>query len=194
MPELVTEQQDEDLARAGLAEITAVASVGALTSRSVADDGVVTLTFAATMPGYPGWHWTVALAEIDGEPATVLEAELLPGDGALLAPDWVPWSERLEEYRSAQAAAGHPDGGVEAVDDDLDDDDDLGDDLGDDPDDGIDFEGAAVDEPGALADPELSGLPPVGIDEQDETDAESDEDGPEPPAAPRRQNRRKKKE
>ncbi len=100
------------VARAALAEITAVASVGALTSRSVADDGVVTLTFAATMPGYPGWHWTVALAEIDGEPATVLEAELLPGDGALLAPDWVPWSERLEEYRSAQAAAGHPDGGV----------------------------------------------------------------------------------
>jgi len=24
-----------------------------------------------------------------------LEAELIPGDGALLAPDWVPWSERL---------------------------------------------------------------------------------------------------
>ncbi len=193
MPEQVvqrrsTEQQDEDLARAGLSEITVVESVGPLTSRTVAEDGVVTLTFAATMAGYPGWHWTVAIAEVDGEPATVLEAELLPGDGALLAPDWVPWSERLEEYRAAQGAAGHLDETDEdTVEDDLELDDD--DDLGDDPDDGIDFEG-----PGALADPELSGLAPVGVDQEDQADAEPDEDGPEPPAAPRRQNRRKKQE
>ena len=196
MPDLVVgersiEEQDEELARAGLAEITAPANVGAVTSRTVADDGVVTLTFAATMLGYPGWHWTVALAEVDGAPATVLEAELLPGDGALLAPDWVPWSERLDDYRAAQAAAGHPDGSeidetdeVDDIDDELEDDD-----LGDDPDDGIDFEG-----PGELADPELTGLAPVGVDEQDQADAEPDEDGPEPPAAARRQNRRKKKE
>ena len=193
MPE-VTEQQDEELARAGLAEITAVESVGELTSRAVADDGVVTLTFAATMLGYPGWHWTVALAEIDGEPATVLEAELLPGDGALLAPEWVPWSDRLEEYRATQAAAGHPDDTEEVADAEHELDDDELDDLGDDPDDGIDFESPAVDEPGALADPELAGLPEVGVDEQDEADPEADEDRPEPPPAPRRQNRRKKKE
>ena len=40
----------------------------------------------------------------DGEP-TVLETELMPGEAALLAPEWVPWSERLADYRAAQDAA-----------------------------------------------------------------------------------------
>ena len=29
--------------------------------------------------------------------ATVCEVGLLPGDDALLAPDWVPWAQRLQE-------------------------------------------------------------------------------------------------
>jgi hypothetical protein len=168
--------RDELLAREALHEITAARDVGVLTGREQADDGVVTLTFEATMPGYPGWHWTVSLAEVDGLEPTVLEVELLPGDGALLAPEWVPWSVRLEEYRAAQAAAGEPD---ETVDDDEhdaadeseedadDDDDEDDDDLGDDPDDGIDFEGA-----------ESLGLPPVDGDEQHEPDPEADEHRP----------------
>ena len=87
------------VARDALLEITAESTVGELISETVADDGVVTMLFAATMAGYPGWHWTVSVAELPGEEPTVLEAELLPGDGALLAPDWVPWSERLEDYK-----------------------------------------------------------------------------------------------
>ncbi|MFE7406394.1 DUF3027 domain-containing protein [Isoptericola sp. NPDC057559] len=52
--------------------------------------------FAATMPGYRGWHWTVTLARVPrGRVATVCEVELLPGDDALLAPAWLPWAERL---------------------------------------------------------------------------------------------------
>jgi len=52
--------------------------------------------FAATMPGYRGWHWTVTVARVPrGRTATVCEVELLPGDDALLAPAWLPWSERL---------------------------------------------------------------------------------------------------
>jgi len=52
--------------------------------------------FAATMPGYRGWHWTVTLARVPrGKVATVCEVELLPGDDALLAPAWLPWAERL---------------------------------------------------------------------------------------------------
>jgi hypothetical protein len=175
---VTAEQRDEQLALDALAEITPVDTIGAPTGREVAEDGVVTLTFAAAMLGYPGWHWTVSLAEVDGLEPTVLEVELLPGEGALLAPDWVPWSVRLEEYRAAQIAAGETDEIAEAVevedddldedDDDLGDDDDEDDDLGDDPDDGIDFESAVSE---------------VAVDEQDEADAESDEDRPEPPAA-----------
>lgn len=203
------EQRDEQLALEALLEVTAAGTIGEPTSRSVADDGVVTLTFAATMPGYPGWHWTVGLAEVDGLEPTVLEVELLPGEGALLAPEWVPWSVRLEEYRAAQAAAGETDAAAddEAGDDEGDDDaDDLDelDDLGDDPDDGIDFE-SHLAEPGELSDPEVGapepedseselGLPQVGDDQQDHADPEPDEDGPEPPRPVRRQQRRKKQQ
>jgi len=202
--QLGRDESDEQLAREALLEITAAADVGALTSREQADDGVVTLTFAATMIGYPGWHWTVSLAEVEGLDPTVLELELLPGEGALLAPEWVPWSARLEEYREAQAVAGDSAeataGEADDEDDVPDDDDDLDDDLGDDPDDGIDFESADA-EPGELSDPALveddgddSGLPEMGIDEQHEPDAEPDEDGPEPPPVVRRQQRRKKQQ
>ena len=168
----MTLAEREERARQALAEITPAGTFGDLISDTAEADGVYTMLFAATMAGYPGWHWTVSLAELPGEEPTVLETELMPGDGALLAPDWVPWSERLEEYRAAQAAAGEPDESVvddeeSAVDDDEDD-HDL-DDHGDDPDDGIDFE---LD------------LLAVGEDEQDEPEGETDDDGPEPPAVP----------
>ncbi|PFG32213.1 DUF3027 domain-containing protein [Sanguibacter antarcticus] len=52
--------------------------------------------FACTMRGYRGWRWTVTVARAPrAKIATVCEVELLPGDGAILAPDWLPWSERL---------------------------------------------------------------------------------------------------
>ena len=94
-------------------------------------DGVLTLRFENRMPGYPGWFWTVSLAQVDESAPTVLEAELMPGDGALIAPDWLPWAERLAEYQAAQAALAAE--GLETddlvidedEDEDLDDVDDL---------------------------------------------------------------------
>jgi len=180
------------VARDALLEITAESTVGELISETVADDGVVTMLFAATMAGYPGWHWTVSVAELPGEEPTVLEAELLPGDGALLAPDWVPWSERLEDYKEAQALAAAA--AVDELDDDSDDDDDDDDDdheddddLGDDPDDGIDFEDLSSEErtalEGALEDEledELD-VPAVGVEQADEPEGEADDAGPQPP-------------
>lgn len=57
---------------------------------------VVTHLFAATQPGYRGWHWSVTVARAPrSKLVTVSEIALLPGDGAVLAPEWVPWSERL---------------------------------------------------------------------------------------------------
>jgi len=180
----VTAAEREELAREALRELADPSQVGELLSAVVEGDGVFTLRFAPSLLGYPGWVWTVSLAELPGESPTVLETELMPGDGALLAPDWVPWSQRLGEYRAAQAAAGEPDetaGLAEAGDDgeggsedleDLDDLDDLDDDLGDDPDDGIDFE--SEDPSAGFA---------LGEDEEDEPESEPDEDGPEPPAA-----------
>ena len=57
---------------------------------------LVSHQFACTAPGYRGWHWTVTLARVPrGRVATICESELLPGDDAILAPAWLPWSERL---------------------------------------------------------------------------------------------------
>lgn len=129
MPEqAVSAEERATVAREALREITPDPTVGALVSEVDEGEGVWTLEFAATMVGYPGWHWTVSVAEVDGAAPTVLEAELLPGNGALLAPEWVPWSERLEEYRAHQAAlaaeAGDDAEGDESVDGDADDDPD----------------------------------------------------------------------
>lgn len=177
----------EEVARAALAEISPAGTVGDLLESIAAEDGTATLRFASTLSGYPGWHWSVSVAETSDEEPTVMEAELMPGDGALLAPDWVPWAERLEDYRTAQAALA-AEAGVDVLSDDIDDTDDLDDEdeedddeeygFGDDPDDdlgidhldGIDFETA-----------ELVGVPAGRVDEQDEAEAESDDDGPEQP-------------
>ncbi|WP_159621260.1 DUF3027 domain-containing protein [Ruania rhizosphaerae] len=52
--------------------------------------------FAATMPGYLGWRWYVSVSRAPrSRTATICESGLLPGDGSLLAPAWLPWSERL---------------------------------------------------------------------------------------------------
>ena len=94
-----------DVALAALKEITPAASIGAPAGHIVEPDGVVSLMFANLLGGYPNWFWTVSLARIEGEEPTVLEVELLPGDGALLAPEWVPWAVRLADYQAHQAIA-----------------------------------------------------------------------------------------
>lgn len=110
-----------ELAREALQEITPASTVGEPAGHVVVDDHVVSLLFANTMAGYPGWFWTVTLSRTADDAApNVLETELMPGDGALLAPQWVPWSERLADYRAAQEAAA-----AAAADDALDDADDT---------------------------------------------------------------------
>ncbi|MCB0892664.1 MAG: DUF3027 domain-containing protein [Micropruina glycogenica] len=63
----------------------------------VADDvRVATHLFACTHPGYPGWTWQVTVARASRAKAvTVSEVTMLPGVGSLLAPRWVPWTERV---------------------------------------------------------------------------------------------------
>lgn len=60
-------------------------------------DRVVTHFFDCTLPGYRGWRWAVTVARAPrSKHVTVSETVPLPGDGALLAPTWVPWHERLQ--------------------------------------------------------------------------------------------------
>jgi hypothetical protein len=164
-----------ELARGALLEITPEATVGAAVGTVDEGDGVVSVLFANRMPGYPGWRWTVSIAQVEGDEPTVLEVELMPGDGSLLAPEWVPWSERLAEYRAAQ------DGEDDEDDDDPDDeDDDFDDESDDDDDDDDESDDDDEDESDDDADDE-------GDDEDDEDD---EDDVPPPPARGRRRTRR----
>ncbi|CAM5631380.1 hypothetical protein SFUMM280S_02734 [Streptomyces fumanus] len=59
-------------------------------------DRVVTHFFECRELGYRGWRWAVTVARASrAKVVTVDEAVLLPGPDAVLAPEWVPWSERL---------------------------------------------------------------------------------------------------
>lgn len=72
------------------------ADVGDYLGATTEAERLVSHTFACTMRGYRGWHWTVTLARASRAKAvTVCEVELLPGAEAILAPAWLPWSERL---------------------------------------------------------------------------------------------------
>lgn len=86
-----------DLAREvaiGIAEDPA--DVGEHLGHVVEGERLVSHRFACLARGYRGWEWTVTVARVPrGRTPTVCEAELLPGDDAILASTWVPWSERL---------------------------------------------------------------------------------------------------
>jgi hypothetical protein len=60
-------------------------------------DRVVSHDFSCPHPGYSGWRWSVTLVRASrAKVPTVNEVVLLPGDGALRAPTWVPWAERIQ--------------------------------------------------------------------------------------------------
>lgn len=84
-----------DVARAA-AEESAGAPVGEHLGLEVDGDRLVTHLFAGSLRAYPGWRWAVTVARASrARVATVDEVALVPGPDALLAPDWVPWSERV---------------------------------------------------------------------------------------------------
>ena len=70
--------------------------VGKLISVESDEDHVATYLFEAFLPGYVGWRWAVTVAKVDAKSSpTICDVVLLPGADALLAPDWIPYSERI---------------------------------------------------------------------------------------------------
>ena len=60
------------------------------------DERLATHYFACTASSYPGWRWAITVARVPrGKTATVCETNPVPGDGALLSPEWLPYAERL---------------------------------------------------------------------------------------------------
>ena len=61
------------------------------------DDRIATYLFEAALPGYHGWRWAVTVAKLDDQsPSTICDVVLLPGSESLLAPDWIPYKDRIQ--------------------------------------------------------------------------------------------------
>jgi len=59
-------------------------------------DRVVTHLFDCRLPAYRGWRCAVTLTRASRAKAVTLDdTVMLPGPDSVLAPEWVPWSERL---------------------------------------------------------------------------------------------------
>ncbi|MEV4106515.1 DUF3027 domain-containing protein [Nonomuraea sp. NPDC049695] len=85
-----------DLARAAAEELARPGEPGEHLGFESEGDRIVTHYFACLDRAYRGWRWAVTVTRASrAKKVTVSEAVLLPGTGALLAPEWLPWSERL---------------------------------------------------------------------------------------------------
>ncbi len=94
-----------DRAREGVLEIAPAEQIGAHVGSFADGDRLVTHRFEAKLAGYAGWQWYATLARVPrGKEATVCEVGLLPSEGSLLAPEWVPWADRVRPEEVAAAA------------------------------------------------------------------------------------------
>ncbi len=86
-----------DAARSALLEEVDAADVGDHLGQQAEGERVVTHLFACTRRGYLGWQWSVTVARASRQRhVTVDEVALIPGGEAILAPEWVPYRERLQ--------------------------------------------------------------------------------------------------
>jgi hypothetical protein len=84
------------LARAAAEQEAGQGQVGEHLGVQAEGDRICTHLFACLDPAYAGWRWAITLARASrSKSVTVSESLLLPGPEALLAPDWVPWRDRV---------------------------------------------------------------------------------------------------
>jgi hypothetical protein len=77
--------------------------LGSLVESVDEGEGITTFLFESKKLGYLGWRWSVTIYQADpvSEPS-LCEVVMVPGDDSLIAPNWVPWSERLADYQALQ--------------------------------------------------------------------------------------------
>jgi hypothetical protein len=86
-----------DVARAALLEEVEPGDVGEHLGHVVEGERVVTHQFACERAGYLGWRWSVTVARAPRQKhVTVDEIVLIPGADAIVAPEWVPYRERVQ--------------------------------------------------------------------------------------------------
>lgn len=85
-----------DVAHQAAVDIAEPGTVGGHLGVDMVEERVATHRFACTATAYRGWEWAVTVTRVSrSRQVTVSEANLLPGADALLAPEWLPYSERI---------------------------------------------------------------------------------------------------
>lgn len=85
-----------DVARAAVEGIAKASEIGEHLAARTEGDRVVTHLFESRLPGYLGWQWYAVLTRNSrSKVITVNELGLLPSEDSILAPEWVPWAERV---------------------------------------------------------------------------------------------------
>jgi len=140
-----------DFARAAVEGIAPAEQIGQHIGAKSEGDRVVTHLFESRLAGYQGWQWYAVLTRNSrSKVITVNELGLVPSEDSILAPEWVPWAERVrpedaqENEQDAEAPvvdadaqdtalAGFDDGAAVSDDGDASDDDEDSDDDSDAP-------------------------------------------------------------
>jgi hypothetical protein len=85
-----------DVARAAVETIAAAEQIGRHLGARTEGDRLVTHLFESKLAGYGGWQWYAVLTRNSrSKVVTVDELGLLPSEDSILAPEWVPWAERV---------------------------------------------------------------------------------------------------
>jgi hypothetical protein len=147
-----------DVARAAVEGIAPAEQIGRHLGARTEGDRIVTHLFESKLAGYGGWQWYAVLTRNSrSKVVTVDELGLLPSEDSILAPEWVPWAERVrpedaqdEESAEPAAVAAERAAVPEETDDDEADDDDVA--AADDEYDDDEAEGADDEQPAREAD------------------------------------------
>ena len=142
-----------DVARAAVEGIAPAQQIGRHLGARTEGDRLVTHLFESRLAGYLGWQWYAVLTRNSrSKVVTVNELGLLPSQDSVLAPEWIPWAERVRPEDAQGDEAAEETSGAGAPE----------------------AEAQSADEPGTDVDDAAAADDAAGDDEQDESAAEAD--------------------